>query len=62
VGALDKIGDEASTQVATLMMSLAACYLLTRVGPVAARNAMIAAYANLTAAIEAQNCGSTALS
>jgi hypothetical protein len=55
-------GAAVAGQAGELMIRLGSCYVLTRIGPVAARAAMIAVYADLTAAIEAQNCGSAALS
>ena len=55
-------GTAVAGQAAELMIRLGSCDVLTRIGPVAARAAMVAVYADLTAEIEAQNCGSAAIS
>jgi hypothetical protein len=58
----DSCGAAVAGQAAELMIRLGSCYVLARVGPVAARAAMIATYDDLTAAIASQNAGSSVLS
>jgi hypothetical protein len=55
-------GSAVAAQAAELMIRLGGCFMLTRIGPQAAKAAMIATYAALKAEIEAQNCGSAAIS
>jgi hypothetical protein len=55
-------GAAVAGQAAELMIRLGACYVLSRVGPVAAKAAMVSVYADLTGAIASQNCGSAAIS
>jgi hypothetical protein len=55
-------GAAVAGQAAELMLRIGGCYMLARIGPVAARAAMVSVFADLTAAIEAQNCGSAAIS
>jgi hypothetical protein len=55
-------GAETAARAAELMIRLGGCFMLARIGPVAARAAMVSVFADLTAAIEAQNCGSAAIS
>jgi hypothetical protein len=66
VTALTKVQNAAgpviASQACLAMITLATQHLLAGCGPVAAKNALIVTYANLLAEIEAQNCGSAALS
>jgi hypothetical protein len=66
VAALGKVqsaaGADVAAHAAQLMIGLATTHLLASHGPIAARSALISAYADLDAAIGEQNCGSGVLS
>jgi hypothetical protein len=55
-------GAEASGEAAELMISLASAFIFHRIGPAAARTKLATVWAQIDAEIEAQNCGSSALS
>jgi len=58
----ETVGAEASATMAELMVMLAVHHLLDRIGPVAARAALIGTFTDLQTEIASQNAGSSALS
>jgi hypothetical protein len=55
-------GAKVSAEAAELMLRLGTLHLLMRVGPVAARAALVGVYADMESDIARQNAGSSALS